>query len=149
MANPNISQIGSFLTPRGASGDNFTSGAGHDNVAVTFPSCDRLDYESATVLIAGIVNVSATFFLKDTIQLQDSADNSNWNTAVTLKAAANLVAGAFNGGFQDRFDLNLAQYNRYVRLVLTLQLTKGSIDTVAYGACFILGGAVQKPAAAS
>lgn len=151
MANPNVSKIGDFLTPRGAFGVlTITSGAGNDNVAQTGPTCDRLDYESATIFIAGVCSVSATFFLTDKIQIQDSADSISWNAAVTLKAAANLVAGAVtSAGFSDRFDLNLAQYNRYVRLVITTQLTKGSVDTCSWAAFFCLGGAVNKPAAVS
>lgn len=151
MGVPNVSKIGDFLTPRGPVGDfTVTSGAGHDNVAQTGTSADRLDYESATIFIAGIASISATFFLTWKIQLQDSADNSSWNAAVLLQAASNLVAGAVsNAYFTGRFDLNLAPYNRYVRLVLTLQATKGSVDTYAWGAALMLGGAVNKPAAAT
>jgi len=152
MGVPNVSKIGDFLTPRGAVGDfTVTSGAGHDNVAQTGNSCDRLDYESASIILAGIASISATFFLTAKIQLQDSADNSSWNAAVTLQAATNVVVGAVSNAYfvMPRLDLNLNTYNRYVRLVVTMQATKGSVDTYAWAAAFVLGGAVNKPALAS
>jgi hypothetical protein len=151
MGVPNVSKIGDFLTPRGAAGDlTVTSGAGHDNAAQTGASCDRLDYESATIVIAGIASISATFLLTWLLKIQDSADNSSWNAATTLQAVTTLQAGATTSiPFVGRFDLNLAAYNRYVRLVLTLQANKGSVDTYAWGASFVLGGAVNKQALAS
>lgn len=135
MANPNVSNIGSFIKvangtlPRAAA-------AGATNGA----SIDRLGYGSCVLTsTTGATSGTPTSF-GVAVKIQHSADNSSFSdlsgAAIALTTADSTASLAV--------DLSLA--NRYIRVVDTAAFVGGSSPTVLVHSSVVLGGAAEKPA---
>ncbi len=126
-----------------------------DNTAVTGTSIDR--FYSGTTLASSalvVINYLAALDTDETISftvtLQDSDDNSTWNTAVALgaKTVAHTGTGTNHSGVQEAsgsnaisaLAVNLESYGRYVRFNVTPDLSRAGTDTAVWGCVAILSG---------
>jgi hypothetical protein len=125
--------------------------AATDNVARTGTAVDLNTYglpKSAVLSFKGLFTLGATETATLTMATQDSADNSTWNTAVTQYAAAVVGTGPTGGGNVEctaEANIDLSGFERYVRAVVTVDLSASSTDTGFYVAEFILGGQASLP----
>lgn len=127
-----------------------------DNTKVTGATIDR--FNGGTTLAASmliVTNYLAALDTDETIsftyEIEDSADNSTWTTAVALgaKTVADTAAAAGNeSGVQEAsgsnavsaLAVNLESYKRYVRVNVTPDLSRAGTDTAVWGTVAILGG---------
>jgi hypothetical protein len=125
-----------------------TAGESGDGQAQNGVAIDRLGYLSAVA----VVPVSATLGQGNTLtisaKVQDSADGSTgW--ADYGSGTGNVVLTGGTGGSTEtallELNVNLAGARRYIRVVVTGDLSASSTDTQRFGAVLILGGADVKP----
>lgn len=147
----NQRDLGSYVkfAPGGAV-DATAAGAG-DATKITGDAIDRLaaggPFESAVVHINWRTSLTAAKTLSLALEVQESADNSNWDTAVALFAATVVATGEQTAldGVTEYDDVDFYTRKRYVRYNVTPDLSHTATDTaiVAYGA--VLGGAAKTP----
>jgi hypothetical protein len=90
---------------------------------------DCLGYRRGAFLISATTGASTTF----NYTVQDSADNSSWNTALSgVTLASAQAASTSNAAYV--VDLDLSKLNRYVRLNVVGTGTAGQV-----GALLVLG----------
>jgi hypothetical protein len=126
-----------------------TASASVPELAVDGIAIDRQDFFSAVI----VVPVSATLGEDNTLtvsaKLQDSANGTNFDD-VTGLATGNVILTGDEGGSTEtallRIDANLSSLRRYIRVVLTGQMSATSADTTRAAAVCELGGAQIKPA---
>ena len=120
-----------------------------DATAVTGQSIDRLDYDSAVLVIGWVAALADTKSLKLAVEYQESSDNSSWDTAVALQASAAVATSS--GGTVEKgvtvFDLPLKARKRYIRFNFTPDLTASGTDTASLMAIAFLGGKRVTPIA--
>lgn len=147
MANPNVSEIGAMIKAFKLYGATQTAAGAGDNTEVTTSSVDRSGYGSGVFVFAGRSNAATNETLKLTLKISDSDDDSTFSADTTLKSAVTVYSGgASAGNFVYEVDIDLAKYKRYIRFKLTPDLSASGTDTAQWGAAFIAGGAVTKPA---
>lgn len=133
---------------------SITAGGAGDNSEQTGPSIDRLitttggQYNSARLDILYTTTLGASETLKLTAKIQDSADNSTWNTAVVLQAATTVKTGAVTGekGVAS-YQVDFAARARYVRILWTADLSAANTDTAILSAQLTMGGSSILPCA--
>ena len=119
-----------------------------DNTKVTGTTVDRKGTTGGTLAdscvlaigwVAALTNAKSLAFA---VEIQDSADDSTWNTAVVLQAStvAKLAGSSTNFSGTVELDVNLAPYARYVRFNITPDLSASGTDTATYSAVCVLGG---------
>ena len=122
-----------------------------DNTEVQGASIDRLGYDSAVVVVAYNTSLTADKTLSIAVEIEDSADNSSWDTAVVLQAATVEETGTAGTGSNNtgvvEIPVDLRGYSRYVRFNFTPDLSHSGTDTVD-GICVALLGGADKLAAA-
>lgn len=125
------------------------AGAATDNVERTGPTIDRnVDgqglADSCVLEIAALYALAAAATCARRIQIQESVDDSVWGASEELQAAATVVGtGPGGGGNVDcgqSLGLNLRGRQRYIRFLITDNLSAGGVDTGFYAARCVLGG---------
>lgn len=133
---------------------SITAAGTGDNTEQTGPTVDRLItttgavYNSARLDILYTTTLGSSETLKLTAKIQDSADNSTWNTAVVLQAATTVETGVQTGkkGVAS-YQVDFAGRARYVRILWTADLSASGTDTAILSAQLTMGGASILPCA--
>lgn len=135
-----------FKSAAVAAGEALAAGTG-DATEVEGQSIDRLGFDSAAVLIIFKAVLTDTEDVAFAVEVQESADDTTWDTAVELQAST--VAVTSDGGTTEygtvKIKDDLSGRKRYVRYNITPNLSAGATDTVHFGAVAVLGGAFELP----
>lgn len=120
------------------------AGAG-DGVAITGATIDRLNFESAVVVLPFLAALQQDETLTiSSLEYQESADGSSWDTAVSIDASE-VVATGDTGGSNESGQLavkvDLESKKRYIRFNFTPDLSAGATDTAIVASVVVLGGA--------
>lgn len=121
-----------------------TAGATEDGQKVTGSSIDCLGFDSAAFVLAARATLAASETLSIAVEIQESSDNSTWDTAVALQASTALLTDSGSGStIEDELEIavDLSGRKRYVRFNVTPTMSAGSTDTANWSALAILGGA--------
>jgi hypothetical protein len=158
-----MQNIGAVLATRNACSGKLTAGGSGDAVKVTGNTIDRMPsggtkngdtsvpapgFLSCCLTVAGQATLADTQQLLIAAEIQDSADGTNWNTAVALQAStpvAKSSGGTTEKTWVNKIDVNLKPYARYVRFNVTPDLDASGTDTALWAAVATLGGADQLP----
>jgi hypothetical protein len=135
--------IGAFIENVICGAVSFTAAGTGDNTAVTGQSIDRIDYGSAKFTIAYKTTLAESKHLQLAAEYQESSDDSNWDTAVSLQTIGNVVTGGTGGSTEYgelSFDLDLTGKKRYIRFNFTPNLDATGTDTAITAAIASLGG---------
>lgn len=146
--------ISAELSCQAAAVGRFTAGGTGDNTKITGQKIDRYgvsgqSYQSAaiTAVYRAVLGASATLSLA--LELQDSADGANWNTAVPLYTSTVVLTDSGSGSTlvgQTQTAVDLEGYGRYVRFNPTPDLSAGSTDVGEVAVVAVLGGGRVLPA---
>lgn len=119
-----------------------------DNTEITGPAIDCFGYSSLILSIGWLTSLTADKTLSILVKYQSSQDNSNWDTAVTLQASTVVSTGAktAEGAIQTTLALALADKKRYIKFLVTPDLSHSGTDTATVYGTAILGGAETLPA---
>ena len=124
------------------------AGAGSDNNAVAGVAFDRLNAETVELVLCG----TATLGQDETISvvnvaLEESEDNSTFDTAVNIITTDQVLATGDTGGstesFAAHFKIDLATADvkkRYLRITVTYDLSRADTDTANTGVLACLSG---------
>lgn len=138
-------------TVNGGGGRLIAAGTG-DNTEVTGPTIDRA-IAGGAMFLSAVVAFLASAVLTDTKKLkfglkyQESADGSNWDTAVVIYASTDIITSAGGGaanGLKET-DLDLSARKRYLRFLGTPDLDASGTDTAEWALAVTLGGADVTP----
>lgn len=139
------------------------AGATEDTVKVTGDTIDRYQSgalaDSMVLCIMALATLANDKSLKFAVEYQESANDSDWDTAIVVKASAVLLTGdgvstEFEG--QVEYALNLRGNSstatasqplgkRYIRFNITPDLTASTTDVASWDAVAVLGGFEQLP----
>jgi len=128
---------------------DIVAASGTDNIAVDGATIDRQGYQSLVGMIIYNATLTATKTISFTITQQESDDDSTWATATSVQAKTVAATGETGGSTEVgivTFDVNLAPEKRYVRYVITADLSAVATDTADWHCAITLGGADIKPA---
>ena len=119
------------------------AGDGVANVGKTIDRNASGNAESAKVQIAGLFSLADTETVSIAAEIQESDDDSTWDTAEALQASTVAATGE-TGGTNENFCVNLSvalkARKRYVRINFTPDCSAGSLDT-GFATCVVtLGG---------
>jgi hypothetical protein len=124
-----------------------TAGGALDNSKVTGQTIDRYQggglAQSAVITTQVLAALAAAETCKLAHEYQTSADGSSWDTAVVIEAATTYLTGPGGGGNkrgQAEFNLDLKGLKRYVRVNVTLDLSRANTDTASFATVVALGG---------
>lgn len=124
----------------------FTAGTtADDGVEVTGATIDTQDFHSAKLSIAFLTSLASGETLSFGVDIQESDDDSDWDTAEVVQADTVVATGTVsgeNGVREYRIDLqgNGQARKRYVRFNITPTLSASGTDTVACAATCELAG---------
>ena len=125
------------------------AGSGTDNAKATGETIDRLKFDSIVLSVAYIATLAATKTLSITIEEQQSADGSIWDTATATLATTVVLTGASGGSTGvlgvTNTNINLASKKRYIRYNITADLSNTSSDTASWLATVTKGGSYTEP----
>lgn len=126
-----------------------TAGATEDGVKVTGTAVDRLGYMSIELAIIALAVLADTKSLSFAVELQESADNSSWDTAEVIQASTIAVTsdGGTTESVLENFAVNLDGRKRYIRFNITPDLSATGTDIAIWAAVVAMGGADVLPAA--
>lgn len=121
------------------------AGAG-DNTKIVGNSIDRFSYgmpQSMLVSVTAYMNLADTETLSYAVEIQESSDNSTWDTAEAIQAATvvKTASGAYTDGFTVDYKVYLGDRKRYFRVNVTPNLSASGTDTGVVQVVGILGGA--------
>jgi hypothetical protein len=149
-----VRDLGSGATSRFVASGVATAGGQGDNQAVTGATIDRIpqgeqNYLGGALLIPFTATLAAAATLTVTVTEQQSSDGANWDAATPVYQG--VVATGGQGGTTEtgclQFPINLAPKKRFIRHVITPDLSAAGVDTCRWAACIVLGGAVVEPVA--
>jgi len=144
---PLISDIGAYFTAQHAAYKiDIVAGSSTDNVEVTTAVVDRLGYGSGSLIISFNATLASTETISFTVKEQESADNSTWDTAATIQSAT--VAATGTSGVKTgvvKLDLDYTSKKRYIKYLITADLSASATDTADWHAISIIGGADELP----
>src|SRR5574343_573257 len=138
--------IGNYIKGRHCYMTGTLTAGSTDNVAKTGDSIDRLSNYGMAGSCKVVLQYYATIAASETatvdLTIQDSDDNSNWNTAETLQTNLAVASGLITNvdGLVDCGNYDLSAYKRYIRFNSTVDLSASGTDTIAYSLAAILGG---------
>ena len=118
-----------------------TAGTTYDNAPYTTEEIDRDGYQSSQVQISYEASLAATKTLSLKLDIMDCATSGGtFSTASSLLAATVVETGS--GTPKDVYNVNidLSGYERYVKLVLTPDLSNSGTDTVKLAVTPVLSG---------
>lgn len=121
-----------------------TAGGTGDGVKVTGQTVDRYASgalaDSAVVQTGYLAALTAAKTLSLAHEIQESDDDSTWDTAVAIEASTVKATGAGNKRGVDVHDLDLRGRKRYFRINVTPTLSHTSTDTCTYHTVVTCGG---------
>lgn len=121
-----------------------------DNTKVTGQSIDLLNKgDGGCLIISGVATLQAAETFKWAVEIQESADGTNWDTAEVLQAATTLATGGEGGSteyFVGKLDVNLKKRKRYVRFNVTPDLSASGTDKQVSSWLLLSGGGNVIPA---
>lgn len=124
-----------------------------DNTEVTSAAIDLRpaggapNYDAAQLVIGYLTSVGASETLKATVKIAESDDGLTFGADQTLASAVTLEAGAVSAKANAyRLDLGVHARKRYIRLKVTLDLSRGATDTFVYGAAVVAQSSDRLPA---
>lgn len=125
------------------------AGAG-DNAEITGTSVDLQDVGEAVIAIAFRAALTNAQSLLLTVKIQESDDNSSFDTAEVLASAvtAKLADSSttFYGVYELKIDLQAnKKRKRYARFLVTPNLDAGATDTAIIAASLLCGSQRVKP----
>jgi hypothetical protein len=146
----NPKNVGANLKTVAVGTGSATAGGTGDDTAVTGATIDRAGFLSA---VFGLVITATLTAAKDctvAVGIQESADGTNWDDEVALRAAASpfTAAQVAAGGAQlacVEIDVDLSGRKRYVRFNPKPNLSHTGTDTCIFGAVAVLGGSENIP----
>ena len=104
--------------------------------------------DSLVLVTAYLAALADTKTLSFAIELQESSDDSSWDTAEVV-IAATVVATGTTGGTNETGvnvqNISLRSRKRYIRFNLTPDLSATATDTALFTASAVLGGYEQLP----
>lgn len=129
----------------------FTAGDGEDGVEQNGIFVDRQDFMSmeATVIVTATLTATETATIR--IRLADATTVGGTGVAAYEDANApdDLVLTGGGGGTTETgelsFDVNLKPANQFVRIEVTITLSKADTDVTVAGGVLTLGGPVEAP----
>lgn len=114
---------------------SYVAGSTYDNVAYVSGVVDTADYNYMKVAIPYTVSLASGKTASFAVSMEQSADNSSWDTAQVLQAAtvAKTADGAaiVAGSDSIEFDLHAKDMKRYVRFSVTPDLNNTATDTLS------------------
>lgn len=158
-----LQNIGATLALKSIGAGTLTAGGTGDATKVTGNTIDRAPsggrtagdsstpapmFLSASLGIAGIAVLTSGKKLSMAVEIQDSSDGTNFNTAVVLQASLQVTPaslGTTEIKWQNKIDVNLKPYQRYVRFNVTPDLDASGTDTANWAGIAALGGTDQLP----
>lgn len=146
----NSTSVGSFIKSVACGAAKGTAGGAGDNTAVTGASINRLGYSSVQFVVVATATLAEAKTLAIAASYQESSDNQNWDTAVTLQASTAMLTGGTGGSTELgvlKFDLPLTTKKQYIRFNMTPDANATGTDTFVVGAVAVLGGPSTLPAA--
>lgn len=145
-------RIGDFFKGAGQKGHYLVAAAGSDNSEKVGAVIDRHEHGnalSAKVQVAWeALAVTDTKKLTLTVKRYQSANNSDWDAAETIKAATDVFTAAaptLAGSGILEVEQNLSGCKRYVKFSVTADLNADNTDTACYALIVNLGGGNELP----
>ena len=150
--NPRFRNIDAYIDADFACAKHLiVAASGTDNSKKTGEKIDTKGYGSGVLSLSYIATLTAAKTLSFAIEEAQSDNNSDWDAAVALQASTVVITGASGGSVDatgtSKIAINFAGKKRYLRYNITADLSHTSVDTAAFTAVVIKGGAVVKPAA--
>jgi len=141
--------IGGYVkTPVAFAPTSLVAAGTGDNTEITGGVIDLLGYSSLSLVMPWVTSLTADKTLSILTKYQTSPDNSTWATAVTLQASTVVKTGAVTAGTGFvKLDLNVDNLPRYIKFLVTPDLSHSGTDTAIVAGVAILGGADALPAA--
>jgi len=121
------------------------AGAG-DATKIVGNSINRLTYgmpDSALLAVQAYLNLADTETFSLAVEIQESADGSNWDTAEVIQASTvvKTAAGAFTDLHAESYKVYLGDRKQYVRFNVTPDFSASSTDTgTLHAVCCLAGG---------
>lgn len=145
--------LGAVVKTVNGGGSRFVAAGTGDNTKVTGATIDRAIaggsmFLSAVVAVLGRAVLTEAKVLTVALEYQESADGSNWDTAVALYSATTIATGGTGGSTElgvKETDLDLSSRKRYVRFNATPNLDASGTDTGEMLVAVTLGGADVAP----
>lgn len=122
-----------------------------DATKVTGQSIDLLNKTnggSGVLVVSGVAALTAAKTLSIAVELQESADNSSWDTAEVVEAATTVASATGNNQFARAYGILLKSRKRYIRFNVTPDLSHTSTDTATFSSVLVIAGDDVLPAAA-
>ncbi len=141
------------VTPVFCAGGRLLAAGTGDNTAKTGATVDTRGYGSCMLVLGYHTVLTEAATLALAVELQESADDSTWDTAEVIQATTVCDTGTAGGSTEQGFvrfkiDLTAAESRkRYIRFNYTPNLSAGATDVAEVIAIALLGGAQDKPAA--
>ena len=129
-------QTDSIKTAYALANTALTAGGSGDNTKVTGASIDVTGFDSAKLSVGYSATLSASQTLSLAIEMQESADGSNWDTAVVLQTLA-VVATATGTGTAT-INVPISTAKKYVRVNVTPDLSNANTDTATINGQLVL-----------
>jgi len=122
-----------------------------DATKVTGQSIDLLGKTSGgsgILVVSGVAALTAAKTLSIAVELQESSDNSSWDTAEVVEAATVVASATGNNQFVRSYGILLKSRKRYIRFNVTPDLSHSGTDTATFSSCLVIAGDDVLPAAA-
>jgi len=148
--NWSFTNIGAAILAKVVGASEALAGGTGDATKVTGQSTDRTGYYSGKLVVAYKAVLAEDKTIAFATELQESSDNSTWDTAEVVVASTVADTGASGGSTEygvTEASIDLSGRKRYIRFNVTPDLSATATDTVHWGATFVMGGADELPAA--
>ena len=126
------------------------AGGTGDGVKITGETVDTQGYSSVAVVTGYLAALADTKTLSFAHELQESSDDSTWDTAEVVEAATVYGTGT-TGGTNERgkaeFAIDMKLRKRYIRFNVTPDMSATGTDTATFHTIAVMGGANVLPAA--
>jgi len=126
------------------------AGGTGDGVKITGVSIDCIGVKSIALVTSYLAALTDTKTLALAHELQESADNSSWDSAEVIEASTVKGTGT-TGGTNERgvceFAINMHARKRYIRFNVTPELSASATDTATFHTIAVKGGHDVLPAA--
>jgi hypothetical protein len=112
----------------------------------TSAAIDRKGYDSLLLAIPLTANLTTSETVTGTLKIQESANNSDWSTAETLKSAGIVLSTTDPNATAKvmlKYNDNLATRERYIRFLTTFATSVGT-NNLAYSVVPILSNGITE-----
>lgn len=130
-------------TPAAGAPKVVIAASGDDNVKIIGNTVNRATYgmpESCLVVVNSYYSLANLETLSLAVEIQESADNSTWDTAVAIQAATvvKTASGATADGQTNSYTVKLSGRKQYFRINVTPNLSAAATDTCSVTASGVL-----------